>query len=181
MRIVIEQVQALHSFGWQLLDDVQDAVTAMVVLFVFGTVLLALATQRMEKLELEVAARPARAFALGLVGSILLAAVAVALCVTVIGIPIALAAGVLAIFATYAGIIATLRTIGAALIRHRTENPYLHLALGCVAFFLLGAIPWLGDIVTCVVGLVGFGSVVATRAAGFWPGRHGGGSSYATA
>lgn len=181
MRILIEQGQALQSFGWQLLDDVHDAVTAMVVLFVFGIVLVALATERMDKLELEVAARPVRSFALGLVGLFVLGAVGVALCVTVIGIPIALAGAVLAIFALYAGIIATLRTLGAALIRHRTANPYLHLAFGCLVFFMVGAIPWLGDVATGIVALIGFGSVVGSRAAGLWPQRKNGGSgSYAT-
>ena len=42
-------------------------------------VLLALAGSRMEKLELEVAARPARSFALGLVSVVVIFAVAVAL------------------------------------------------------------------------------------------------------
>ena len=117
---------------------------------------------------------------MGLVGFILSFAIGVALCVTVIGIPIAAAGALVAVFAAYAGIIAVLRTIGAALIRHRTENRYLHLALGCALFLLAGAIPWLGDCVTFVVGLVGFGTVIGTRAAGLWRPRNGGSGSYVT-
>jgi len=181
MRFLIEQGQALHSLGWRLMGDVRDAVTAMVVLFVFGTVLMALLTERMDKVELEVAARPARSFALGLVSLIVFGVAGVAFCVTVIGIPIVLCVAVVGIFATYAGIVATLRTAGAALIRHRTDNPYLHLALGCVGFFVVGAIPWIGDFVTLTVGLIGLGAVIGSRGAGFWPARKNGGSGYATA
>jgi hypothetical protein len=181
MRFLIEQGHALHSLGWRLMDDVQDAVTAMVVLFVFGTVLMALWTERMDKVELEVAARPARSFALGLVSLVVFGVLGVALCVTVIGIPLVLAAAVVGVFATYAGIVAAVRTAGAALIRHRTDNPYLHLALGCAGFFVAGAIPWIGDLVTLTVGLIGFGAVVGSRGAGYWPARKNGGSGYATA
>src|SRR4029079_6932467 len=64
-------------------------VTAMSLLFVFGCVLLALLTGRMERLRIETASRPMRSFALGLMGSILggigaLIAIVI-LCITVVG------------------------------------------------------------------------------------------------
>jgi membrane protein implicated in regulation of membrane protease activity len=52
------------------------------------------------------------------------------------------------------------------------------LALGCALFLVAGAVPWLGDGVTFVVGLVGFGAVIGTRAAGLVRPRNG--QSYAT-
>lgn len=171
MQTLAELGEVLGGFGMRAIDGVHDAVTALVVLFVFGTVLMALATERMEKLELEVAARPARAFAVGLVSMLVSVPLLIALCVTVIGIPIALVGALALGFATYVGIIAALRTFAAALIRHRTENAYLQLALGCVVFLLVGAIPWLGDFVTLTVALIGLGSVVGTRGAGLWPKR----------
>lgn len=171
MRFLAELGEGLGGLGVRVIDGVHDAVTALVVLFVFGTVLMALATERMDQLELEVAARPARAFALGLVTLLVAVPLAIALSVTVIGIPIALLGALLLAFATYAGIIAALRTFAAALIRHRTQNPYLQLALGCAVFILVGAVPWVGDLVTLLVALVGLGSVVGTRAAGLWPKR----------
>ena len=166
-------MEALFDHAHALVDDFASATQRMVILFVFGTVLLALAGSRMEKLELEVAQRPARAFALGLVSLIAVFAIAVALSVTIIGIPIAAMGALCAVFATYAGLCAALRTIGAALLRHRTENPYIHLALGCALFLVVGAVPWLGDFVTFGLILLGFGAVVATRAAGLWPVRRG--------
>ena len=169
MRVLIEHAEGLSSWSFRLLDDFSEALSGTVLLFVLGLVLLALAGERMGKLELEVAARPARAFALGLIGMVAALAVGVALCVTVIGIPFAALGALVLVFAAYAGVIAVLRTLGAALIRHRTENQYLHLALGCLLFFIAGCIPWLGDWITLAVGLIGLGAVLSTRAAGLWP------------
>ncbi len=150
-------------------DAARDAVSAMVVLFAFGAVLLALAGDRMEKLELEVAARPARTFALGLVGFFGLATAFVVLCVTVIGIPFAILGALLVVFAAYAGIVAVLGTLGGALIGHRTKNTYLHLAAGCTVFLVIGHIPWIGDLATLALIFFGVGAVLASRVAGLWP------------
>ena len=146
--------------------DVGSALTRMALLFVFGCIMLALAPQRMEKLRLEAAARPMRSFALGLV-SILAGAVGfVVLCVTVIGVPVALVCATLAVFGTYASIVAALTTAGAAVLQHRTQNPYLHLLLGCGALLVVGAIPVIGGLVTFVLACMGVGILVGTRAAG---------------
>ena len=158
-----------HGSFHHLAHHAENAVEAMLLLFVFGTVLLALAGPRMEKVELEVAARPARTFALGIVSFFCALVVAVALSATIIGIPFAVLGVILAVFATYAGIAAVLRTLGAALVRHRTDNAYIHLAVGCGVFLLASAIPWIGDWVTLAVACVGLGAVVASRLAGFWP------------
>ncbi len=161
------------------MDDVGDAISKMLVLFVFGTVLLALASERMEKLELEAAARPMHAFAAGLVGALVSVSVLVVLCVTVVGIPVALVVAMLLALAGYAGLCAVLVTVGGALIRHRTENVYLHLALGCGVLLVLGAIPWIGNALVLCVGLTGFGTVVASRCAGLWPVRREASSQWA--
>ena len=66
-----------------------DGVRLAAVLFVIGTMLLALAGRRMEQLRAEVAARPMRSIALGCSGVLGGVVVVIALCVTVIGIPVA--------------------------------------------------------------------------------------------
>lgn len=176
MRVLIDHAEGLSSWGFRLMGELGDAFSGTLVLFLLGLVLIALAGERMEKLEGEIAARPARAFALGLIGMVAAIAVGVALCVTLIGIPFAAVGALVVVFAAYAGIVAVLRTVGAALIRHRTENRYLHLALGCLLFFVVGFIPWLGDWITLAVGMMGLGAVLSTRAAGLWPrGRDGAG------
>ena len=161
----------------ELASDAGAAMTRTAMLFVFGAVLLALATRRMEKIELEVAGRPMRSFALGVVGGIAAILAFVVLCVTIIGIPVALIGLLVAILAAYAGICAVLTTVGGALLKHRTDNAYVHLALGCVVYLVAGALPVIGGIVTFVVVLLGIGAVLASRGAGLYP-RNGEPSSY---
>ncbi|MCA9590633.1 MAG: hypothetical protein KC657_35275, partial [Myxococcales bacterium] len=72
----------------------------------------------------------------------------------------------LAVFGTYASIVAALTTAGAAVLQHRTQNPYLHLLLGCGALLVVGAIPVIGGLVTFVLACMGVGILVGTRAAG---------------
>lgn len=145
------------------LSSAGSAISSSALLFVFGAVLMALLTKRMDSLRVETAARPMRTFALGVVGSLASVAVLVALCVTVIGIPIAMAAVVVGVLVAYAGICAVLQTAGEALLRHRTPNPYVHLACGCLIFLIAGSLPWIGGYVTAIVALLGIGAVVATR------------------
>jgi len=150
------------------LSDFGGSVTRTALLFVFGTVLMALATQRMEAMQGEVAARPMRTFALGIVGSLAALVAFIALCVTVVGIPIAIVALLLGVFGAYAGISATLTTVGAALVHHKSPNPYVHLAVGCALFLVASYLPWIGGFVTAGVVLFGIGTLVATRGAGFF-------------
>lgn len=150
-----------------LLHEIGSSITRTALLFVFGAIFLALAAERMQALQGEIAARPMRSMALGVVGALVTAAVMIALCVTIVGIPFAVVAALLAAILIYVGVCAALTVLGAALLRHRTTNPYIHLGLGCALFLLIGWLPYLGTIATIVVGLVGFGSLLATRGAGF--------------
>lgn len=154
---------AAQSFGRK--------VTAMSLLFVFGCVLLALLTGRMERLRIETAARPMRSFALGLIGTVaggIAAAIAVViLCVTVIGIPIAVLGILAAVFAVYGAIAAVLTTFGAAVIGHKTKNTYVHLLFGCGAFLVASSLPVVGGLVTFAVAMIAIGTLVSTKVAGF--------------
>jgi hypothetical protein len=147
--------------------------TRTAMLFVFGAVLLALVARPMSHLEVEATRRPMRSFALGVVGSIAIIVVTGILCVTLIGIPVAVVGILAAIFAAYAGVCAVLTAVGAALLSRVTANPYLHLAAGCALFLLLGFVPYLGAWITAIVVLTGIGTVVASRAAGYIPPRGG--------
>jgi hypothetical protein len=152
-------------FG-RIMRHVAGAVTRSALLFVFGAVLFALATRRMDLLTLEVAARPMRSFALGVVGSLVALVAIVALCITLLGIPVAIVGAIFCVFGIYAGICAVLTTVGGALLGHRSKNPYLHLALGCALYLVLSSIPYFGELVTLAVAAIGIGTLVATRAAG---------------
>lgn len=155
-----------HGDDASFLGRLGHRLTNMAILFVFGTILLALASTRMESMSVEIAARPMRTFALGVVSFFGAIVAAVVLCVTIIGIPIAAVGALLAVFGGYAGAAAALTTFGAAILRHRTPNPYAHLAFGCVVLFLVGLIPAVGGFVTAIVGALGLGALLATRGAG---------------
>ena len=146
------------------------------VLFVIGTVLLALAGRRMDQLRGEVARRPMRSIAVGLLGTLASAVVLIALCVTVIGIPVAMVVALVGGFAVLGAMCAVLSVVGEALLRHKTENPYVHLAIGCGLFVALSAIPWVGHFVIAAVVLAGVGVLFATRGAGFFVKKNGSGS-----
>jgi cytoskeletal protein CcmA (bactofilin family) len=136
------------------------------LLFAFGTILLALLGPQMEVLQSEFTSRPARSFALGVLGLTLGALAVVALLVTIIGIPVAIVAVLAGALGVYAGVCAVFTSLGAALLRHRSASPYVHLALGCALYWLLSAIPVVSTFVTIAAFLVGAGVLVSTRAAG---------------
>jgi hypothetical protein len=138
----------------------------MALLFVFGTVLLALQPERLDALKTELVARPMRSFAMGVIGAIGAAGLFVLLCITVVGIPFAILGGLGAALALAASGCAVLETVGRALVRHRSQNPYVHLGLGCALFLGVSAIPYIGVAVGLVVGLLATGILVSTRGAG---------------
>jgi cytoskeletal protein CcmA (bactofilin family) len=164
--------QTVHT-NTHFISDAGETITGGALLFALGAVLLALFTKRAESLKVEVAARPMRMFALGIVGSLGALALFVALCVTVIGIPVAvvgLLAGTIGVFAAMCSV---LEVVGKALIGHKTSNEYVHLAFGCGLFLLAGALPWIGGLVKAAVALIAIGTLVATRGAGLIPQRKG--------
>lgn len=144
-------------------DKLGSAIRNAALFFVFGVVILALGGQRVENLRVEAARAPMKSFALGVLGTIGFAVTAVLLSITVIGIPLVAVAAIAAVIGVYAAIVSVLTTAGAAVLRHRTQNPYVHLAAGCAAFFLLGLVPYVGTAFIVIVTLIGVGTLVSTR------------------
>ncbi len=165
-----DEMMAAGKSGRRLVEskaaEVGSSFARMALLFVFGTVLLALQTERMDDLKAELVARPMRSFAMGVLGAIGSAAMFLVLCVTVIGIPFALLGALGLFLALAASVCAVLETIGRALVRHRSQNPYLHLGLGCGLFLGATALPWIGPIIGTIVVLLALGVLVSTRGAG---------------
>lgn len=150
--------EAAHAVG--------QRVGKLSLLFVLGCVLLALLGGRMDRLRGEIAVRPMRSFALGILGSFLALIAFVVLCVTIIGIPVAIMGLLVGILACYGAVAAILTTLGAALVGHRTQNVYLHLLVGCAILFVVGAIPVVGGIVSFVLAMMAIGVLVGTRMGG---------------
>jgi hypothetical protein len=154
-------IRILRTVGVQL--------TKTAFLFLIGAVIIAIATRRMELLQSEIALRPMRSMALGIASLVVGTVIGVLLCITIVGIPVAIAALIIAILAGYAGVCAALSTMGRAVVAHRSENPYVHLAVGCGIFLIAGSIPYFGALVTLLIVMAGLGAFAATRAAGFIP------------
>jgi hypothetical protein len=83
--------------------------------------------------------------------------------------------GILGVFGVLGAMCAVLSVAGEALLRHKTENPYVHLAVGCALFVALSAIPWVGGFVVLAVLLASVGVLFATRGAGLFVRRSGNG------
>jgi hypothetical protein len=153
----------------QFVRTIGKQITKTAFLFAIGAVVIAIATRRMHLLQSEIALRPMRSMALGIAALLTSVVFAVLLCVTIVGIPVALVGILVAVLAAYAGVCAALSAMGSAIVAHRSENPYVHLAVGCAVFLIAGFIPYFGSFVTLLVLLAGLGAFAATRAAGFIP------------
>jgi hypothetical protein len=164
--------QAKASWFSHVMSETGSAITRSAFLFIFGAIFLALGTARMETLKTEIAARPMKNFALGVMGGVASVVGFVLLCVTIIGIPVALVSLLVGAVAVYAGVTAVLTTAGQAVMGHKTKNPYVHLAVGCAMLLVLGALPYIGIFVRAAVMFIGIGVLVATRCAGLIPSRH---------
>ncbi len=166
-KVSFERDDPPKTFLHRARDGFGHALSSFATLFVLGAVFLALAGRRVEMLRLELATRPMRNFALGIVGLLGFITAFVVLCVTVIGFPLALVGFCLGLLAMLAGVVSVAQVGGELLLRHRTQNPYAHLALGCFLLVALGSIPVVGGFVWSVVGFMAIGTLVATRVAGF--------------
>jgi hypothetical protein len=153
-------------FGFRTIGS---QLTKTAFLFLLGAVVIAIATRRMQLLQSEIALRPMRSMALGLASLVVALVLIVLLCVTIVGIPVAIVGILIGILAAYAGICAALSAMGSALVAHRSENPYVHLAVGCGVFLIAGFIPYFGTFITGLILFAGLGAFAATRAAGFIP------------
>ena len=151
--------EAVHSFG--------QSMTNMSLLFVFGCVLLALGTRKMETLRARgrrATDEVVRAGASSAPSAQSLRSTA--MCITIVGIPFAALAALLGIFCVYASIAAVLTTVGAAVAGHKSKNPYVHLLVGCIGLLLVGVVPYIGGLVTFGVVMIAIGTLVSTRLAG---------------
>jgi hypothetical protein len=159
------------TFASRAVHKVSEAIRTAAFFFVIGALAIALGGARAETLRAEIAARPMRSAAvglLGLIGSVLAIAVAA---VTVIGLPVAMVGALAFIIAIFVGVTSALTVLGAAVSRHKTPNVYVHLAVGCLLFLVVGLIPIVGGLLQAGLIFAGFGGVVATRAAGLFKKR----------
>ncbi|MBX5484952.1 MAG: hypothetical protein IRZ16_24305, partial [Myxococcaceae bacterium] len=149
-----------HSLAWFL--------AWFAVLFGVGFAGSLLAPARMKAIQEDVRRQPLRSGAVGLLGAIMLLPLTILLCVTLIGIPVALLIlWPLAILGAAIGFTTVASEIGLRLpILRGRKTQALVLALGLALLLAVGFIPVLGPITLTLAELIGFGAVLRTRFGG---------------
>jgi hypothetical protein len=164
-----DKAKPAQSDSWtfaSVLDKLGSALSRAALLYAFGCVLLATAGKPMERMQQELSERPMRAFGIGLATMIGGFFALILLCVTIIGIPVAILIVLVGALGVYAGMCAVFLELGALVLEDRTPSPYAHLALGCLMYLIFGTLPVIGWIATAVAVVCGLGLLVSTRFAG---------------
>jgi hypothetical protein len=134
------------------------------MLFLFALLLTSAVPERMSAMHVAIIREPGRSIGTGLLGFAGAAIVLVALVLTIVGIPLALAMAVLLPIATYVGLAAAATVIGAALPFERLRGrPVLQILAGCGVLFVVSQVPALGTLVLGVVACAGLGALIRTR------------------
>jgi cytoskeletal protein CcmA (bactofilin family) len=160
-----EKSEESWSFA-AVMDKLGSALSRAALLYAFGCVLLATASAPMQRMQTELAERPMQAFGIGLATLIGGCFALIVLCVTIIGIPIAILLFLLGALGVYAGMCAVFLELGALVLEDRTPSPYAHLALGCLMYLIFSTLPVIGWLATSAAVLCGLGLLVSTRFAG---------------
>jgi len=141
-----------------------ESLVAHGLLFLLALVLSGLFPQRMSALHIAIIREPFKSGALG-VGSYLGAVViAIALMITVLGIPLALVLGLAIPLATYVGLAACATVIGAALpVGGLDGKPVMRLLAGVGVLWAASLVPVIGGVLVAIVACIGVGALVRTR------------------
>ncbi|NVI98929.1 hypothetical protein HV824_12480 [Myxococcus sp. AM009] len=119
---------------------------------------------RMKQLGEEVRRKPVQTGLTGFVGLLAMLPLTVVLCITIIGIPVALVLWMAAPLAAALGYAAVASELGTRLpILRGRKTQAVVLALGLLVLMVVGALPIFGPILTTLVGLMALGAVVRTR------------------
>ena len=150
------------NFGFDLLGGIVTALAFAAL----GALVVIFAPNATRRVSDAVQTKPLETAGVGCLTLIVFPILAILLIITLIGIPIAF----LLTIATWAawifgGIAVGLLTGEKILGAFRVQNilPVLAVMLGIVLLMLIGQIPILGWLVSCIVGLFGLGAVVMTR------------------
>jgi cytoskeletal protein CcmA (bactofilin family) len=149
-----------------VMDKLGSALSRSALLYAFGCILLATAGPPMERMRQELSERPVRALGLGVAALIGGFFAMIVLCVTIIGIPVAIMLFLVGALGVYAGMCAVFLELGALVLEERTDSPYVHLALGCLMYLVFSTLPVIGWLATALAVVCGLGLLVSTRFAG---------------
>ncbi|MGQ0504315.1 MAG: hypothetical protein ACT4TC_03275 [Myxococcaceae bacterium] len=134
------------------------------VLFGVGFLFMIFAPDRMKGIEAQLKADPVKCALTGFVGALAFGPFLVLLCITIVGIPVAFAAALLAPLALAIGYGAIANELGMRMpFFHGRKTQALVLAMGLAVILAVGLIPVLGALVHIACILLGFGAILRTR------------------
>lgn len=146
------------------LEHVSRSAAWHAILFLVGLFLMSVATDRYAALRRTFRQAPFKSTFIGVLSGIVTGVLIVVLCVIVIGIPAAIALGIVAALAVMAGSVALASVIGEALpIESIRAKPIAALATGLFVLFFASIIPGIGPLLSMLAAAIGFGAVVLTR------------------
>ncbi|MDQ3034218.1 MAG: polymer-forming cytoskeletal protein [Myxococcota bacterium] len=146
------------------LEDVFRQAVAHGLLFLLALLMMGVAPERLGAMQVAIVRDPVRTGLFGLAGYVGSVVLIVALAITILGIPVAVALAVLLPLATYVGLAAAATVIGAALpIERLSGRPVRQLAAGVVLLFLASVVPFLGTLTVIAASCLGYGALIRTR------------------
>lgn len=146
------------------LEDTFRQLVAHGLLFLLALLLMGLAPDRVGAMQVAIVRDPVRTALHGLAGYVTSAALMIALAITLIGIPAAVALALVLPLATYVGLAASATVIGAALpVDGLRGRPVRQLAAGVLMLFVASLVPYLGTIVIAAASCLGVGALIRTR------------------
>ena len=159
-----DKASAHHHPKESWFDDVLSKLVRALSIFLFGLLLNALAPNRLRNVQYMVVGHPGRSLATGALTMIALPILTIALCVTLVGIPVAALLLVLAFTAVFVALSVIATVVGAALPIHSIHGrPLRELAAGTGLLFALSLLPYLGGLLMLAAVLLGYGALVQTR------------------
>ena len=134
------------------------------VLFGAGFLLMMFAPQRMKTIEAEMKQAPAKNGVAGFLAMLSSIPLTIFLCVTLIGIPVALAFWMLAGLCTLMGLVAVANVVGSKVpVARLRRTQAIALAVGLLVMLLVARIPVAGPLLMSVGIFVSLGAIVRTR------------------
>lgn len=154
-------------FGAKSIFDLRDRLSPVVnfgfliISLLIGFLLMGIFPRWFEKSIRAMEKKPAASFGLGVVAIITVPVIALLLALTIVGIPVSLVAVFLG-YAVYvvAGFIAAFFVGRTILVRYLGERRGWALAVGLVVFYLLGFLPYLGQVIRLLVTIFAIGGIV---------------------
>ncbi|UJR78688.1 hypothetical protein [Sandaracinus amylolyticus] len=161
---VVAHAAARRTGLGAFLEDAFRQAVAHGLLFLLALLLMGLAPERLGAMQVAIVRDPVRTGLHGIAGYVASAVLIVALAITLIGIPAAVALALVLPLATYVGLAASASVIGAALpVDRLRDRPVRQLAAGVLVLFVASLVPYLGTLTIVAAACLGTGALIRTR------------------